>query len=68
MESKQCRWKSKTMWITILSSLALIYNAIASEFNYPLISNESVNALVNLILGVMSLFGIVNNPTNKDEL
>lgn len=68
MENKQCRWKSKAMWFSILSGIALIYNSIATEFNYPVISNESVNSLLNLIFGLLTLFGVVNNPTNKDEL
>lgn len=64
----QSRLESKTMWASILSGLVLIYNSIASELGYPLIENELVNCLVNLILGLYTTFGVVNNPNNKDKI
>lgn len=65
---KQNRWKSKVLWLSIGSSLFLIYNAIASQFNLPVIQNDLSNIVVNAILGLLVTFGVINNPTDSKNL
>jgi phi LC3 family holin len=65
---KQNRWKSKVLWLSIGSSLFLIYNAIAAQFNLPVIQDDLSNVVVNAILGVLVAFGVINNPTEAKRL
>ena len=55
----QSRWRSKPLWLAILS---LVLFVSKTYFNYEL---PQVDKLIDLILLVLTLLGIVNNPVNK---
>lgn len=63
----QNRWKSKVMWGSILSALLLIYNAIAANFGFATIGDGAIETVVNVVLGGLVSFGILNNPTTSDK-
>ena len=54
------RLKSPVVWISVISQIALI----AAIFN-PDIS-DSVKIIGGAVVEVLTLFGILNNPENKD--
>lgn len=64
----QNRWKSKTMWVGIISALVLAYNSIAENFGLPILVDGAAEFIVNIILTGLTAFGVVNNPTNSDGL
>lgn len=64
----QNRWKSKTMWIGIISAIILAYNSIAENFGLPTLVDGAAEFIVNIILTGLTAFGVVNNPTNSDGL
>ncbi len=68
MENKQSRWKSIPMWTGIISGLLLVYNSIANEFNLPTIENQLVNTIIQSLASILVGFGIINNPTDKNNL
>jgi phi LC3 family holin len=65
---KQNRWKSKVLWLSIGSSLFLIYNSIAAQYNLPVIQDELIGTIINTVLGIMVTFGVINNPTDANNL
>lgn len=64
----QKRWKSRTMWAGILSALLLAYNSIAENFGLPMLVDGAAEVIVNLILAGLTAFGVVNNPTDSQNL
>lgn len=64
----QNRWKSKTMWVGIISAFVLAYNSIAENFGLPTLVDGAAEFIVNIILTGLTAFGVVNNPTNSDGL
>lgn len=64
----QNRWKSKTMWVGIISAIILAYNSIAENFGLPTLVDGAAEFIVNIILTGLTAFGVVNNPTNSDGL
>ena len=63
---EQNRFKSKVVWTSILAIVALVMN------NYGLwqfigMNEEVFTSLVNMVLGVLVLVGVLNNPTDKEN-
>jgi len=59
---EQKRYKSWALWVSVG---ALIGFCAKNYFGYEI---PQIDALVNLILIVLSGFGIVNNPTQKKAI
>lgn len=59
----QSRWKSWALW----TSLAALAAFCAKEFAGIDIS-ETLDGLLNVLLPVLVAFGVVNNPTQPDNL
>lgn len=58
----QNRFKSWALWVSIASLVVFC----VKEFAHVDIS-ETVDGLLNVLLPVLTAFGIVNNPTDKDN-
>ena len=60
------RIKNKTFWITLIPALLLLIQVIAAVFGYKLDPGELGNqllAVVNALFAVLSILGIVVDPT-----
>ena len=64
INSKQNRWRSKYLWISVASVVAFILGNWGIYEKVGL-TNESFQNLVNLILSALATMGIINNPTDK---
>lgn len=64
----QNRWKSKPMWIGIISALFLAYNAVAENFGFPIIFEGAAETIVNFIFAAFAAFSAINNPTDSKKL
>lgn len=58
----QNRLKSWALWLSVA---ALITFVTKTYFGYEI---PQIDTLVNLILTVLAGFGIINNPTDKDNI
>ena len=63
---EQNRFRSKVVWTSILAIVALLMN------NYGLwgfigMNEEVFTNLINMVLGVLVLVGVLNNPTDKEN-
>jgi uncharacterized membrane protein len=58
----QNRFKSWVLWASIASFIVFVLKT------YFGIVIPQVDVLVNMILSVMVLFGVVNNPTDSQKL
>ena len=58
---KQCRWKSPIFWTGIISIIAMGLKT----FGIYEIDNHTLDIIINLVLSLLSAFGVANNPTDK---
>ncbi len=66
-DAKQNRWKSWPMWLGILSALWMLASSLGLPQQIGL-TNETFNNIVSAIGTILTLFGVVNNPTNPNGL
>ena len=64
---KQNRFKSKVLWLSLVSALFLIYNTLANEFGWVTITDGSFETITNALFGILVAFGILNDPTSADK-
>ena len=62
------RIKNKNFWVTIIPAALLLVQVVASALGYTLDLGEIGNkllAVVNAVFGMLSILGIVTDPTTK---
>ena len=62
------RIKNKNFWLTVIPALLLFIQAVAGMFGYNLELGDFGNkllAVVNTAFGILSILGIVTDPTTK---
>ena len=64
---KQSRWKSWALWAGIAGALWLIASALGVPEKIGL-TNETFNTIVSSIGTILTLLGVVNNPTSATSL
>ena len=57
--------KSYSFWVGLVASIMLVVKFIAESFGFK-INEEAINSIVNSILGVLTVFGVINKPTTKE--
>lgn len=63
-ETKQSRFRSWALWLSVLGAVGVILNAFG-VFEKLGITSATFDIIVNAVGGVLIAFGIVNNPTNS---
>lgn len=64
MSNLQNRLKSKVVWISIVSTVLLLFNQFGILDNLQL---ETLKNAADVILSVLVVFGILNNPITPDK-
>lgn len=60
------RIKNKTFWLTLIPAVLLLIQTIATPFGYQWdfgVLNEQLAAIINALFAVLSILGIVVDPT-----
>ena len=60
------RLKNKTFWLLLIPALLLVAQTIASLFGYNwdfVVLNQQITAILNAVFAVLSILGIVVDPT-----
>ncbi len=60
------RLKSKTFWLTVIPALLLLVQVVAAVFGFEMELGElgdKLLAVVNALFAVLSILGIVTDPT-----
>lgn len=60
------RLKNKTFWLSLIPALLLVAQTIASLFGYNwdfVVLNQQITAIINAVFAVLSILGIVVDPT-----
>lgn len=59
------RYKSKVVWISVMSLVVLILSkcGLLSKIG---IDEGTLKIVIDSILSILVIFGILNNPTNKE--
>ena len=60
------RLKNKAFWLSLIPALLLVAQTIASLFGYNwdfVVLNQQIAAIINAVFAVLSILGIVVDPT-----
>lgn len=57
----QNRWKSKVVWLAVLAQVLVIVGLFVPGITEP------IKIVGTAIIEILTLFGILNNPTDKDN-
>lgn len=60
------RLKNKTFWLSLIPALLLVVQTVASLFGYNwdfVVLNQQIAAIINAVFAVLSILGIVVDPT-----
>lgn len=62
------RFKNKTFWLAIIPAMLLLIQTVLAlagiEWNYDLL-NDQLLAIVNALFAVLTILGVVVDPTTK---
>ncbi len=62
------RFKNKNFWLAFFPALFLLIQTIAAPFGYEwdfVVLNQQVAAIINALFGLLSIVGVVADPTTK---
>lgn len=62
------RFTNKTFWLTFVPALFLLIQTIAAPFGYEwdfVVLNEQITAIINAAFSVLTILGIVTDPTTS---
>lgn len=60
------RFKNKAFWLSLIPALLLVVQTVASLFGYSwdfIVLNQQIAAIINAVFAVLSILGIVVDPT-----
>ena len=60
------RLKNKAFWLSLIPALLLVVQTVASLFGYNwdfIVLNQQITAIINAVFAVLSILGIVVDPT-----
>ena len=60
------RFKNKAFWLSLVPALLLVVQTVASLFGYNwdfVVLNQQIAAIINAVFAVLSILGIVVDPT-----
>ncbi|MDY4524377.1 MAG: phage holin [Treponema sp.] len=60
------RFKNKAFWLSLIPALLLVVQTVASLFGYNwdfVVLNQQITAIINAVFAVLSILGIVVDPT-----
>jgi uncharacterized membrane protein len=63
----QSRWKSYVMWAAVVSQIVVIVGLVGG-WDAIGITSDTFQGVATAILEMLTLFGIINSPTNKTSL
>lgn len=67
METKQNRFKSWALWVSVVGAVWTILSAFGLPQKWG-VTNETVQTILNAVGTILIGFGIVNNPTDKEKI
>jgi len=62
------RIKNKQFWLTLIPAVLLLIQVCAAPFGYKwdfVVLNQQLAAIVNALFAVLTILGVVNDPTTK---
>ena len=60
------KFKSYSFWVGLIASIMLVVKFIAESFGFS-IPEDSINSIVNGVLGILCVIGVINKPTKLDN-
>jgi uncharacterized membrane protein len=63
----QKRWRSKVLWMSIIAQVIALLSAFGF-FQAIGVTEDWVNKIVIIVMQLLTIFGVVNNPTDPNGL
>lgn len=63
LQDKQKVYKSKVTWLAVLAQVVLILGFVLSPADITI-----VKVVIGSVIEILTIFGIINNPTNKNGI
>lgn len=63
---EQNRWKSKVTWAGLTATLLILFGQLGL-YDTLGITQEWLHTVVDLVLSLLVAFGVLNNPTDKEN-
>ena len=60
------KFKSYSFWVGLIASIMLVVKFIAESFGFS-IPEDSINSIVNGVLGILCVIGVINKPAKLDN-
>ncbi len=57
--------KNYSFWVGLSASIMLVAKFVAENFGFK-IDENLVNNIINSILGILTILGVINNPTKQN--
>lgn len=58
--------KNYSFWVGLSASIMLVVKFIAENFGFK-IDENLINNIINSVLGILTIFGVVNAPVKQTE-
>ena len=66
-EMTQNRLKSRVLWMAV-AALVMLLMRNYGLYQYIGMTEEVFKTVIDMVLGILVLLGIINNPTNSDKI
>jgi len=63
----QKRWKSKVLWMSVIAQVVALFSAFGL-WKWIGVTEEWVNKIVLILMGLLTVLGVVNNPTDPNSI
>lgn len=60
------KFKSYSFWVGLIASIMLVVKFVAESFGFS-IPEDSINSIVNGVLGILCVIGVINKPEKSDK-
>lgn len=63
----QNRWRSKVLWMAVIAQVITLLSAFG-VWQAIGVTEDWVNKIVIIVMQLLTIFGVVNNPTDPNSL
>ena len=63
----QNRWRSKVLWMAIIAQVITLLSAFGF-WQAVGVTEDWVNKIVIMVMQLLTIFGVVNNPTDPNSI
>jgi uncharacterized membrane protein len=66
-QTTQSRWRSKVLWTTIITDILGLLGLLGF-YDFTGITQDKLSAICGVIMSIITTVGIINNPSDKNNI